>query len=162
MQVTCKYEWLKIFAIHYFTLTTNQHLFFNADKWNTWELQFCSCWCFRMMRLYGRLLDGSFKVTCVHRCTSAIWACHFLGFCPKVQVPLRYFCLLTHRKLTKSVEALRDSGHLMEVTDVTLDVIKAQHRTLILVVVFVLFIRAATQLVLYHLRRYNHNGQGLT
>lgn len=43
----------------------------------------------------------------------------------------------------------------MEVTDVTLDVVQAQDRPLVVVVVvvlvFVLLVGAATQLVLYHL-----------
>lgn len=48
----------------------------------------------------------------------------------------------------------------MKVTDVTLDIVEAQHRPLVVVVVvLVLLIGAATQLVLYHLRG-QKNGAG--
>lgn len=42
---------------------------------------------------------------------------------------------------------------LVKVADVTLDVVQAQHRSLVVAVVLVLPARAAAQLVLDHLRR---------
>lgn len=51
----------------------------------------------------------------------------------------------------------RDSRSLVKVTDVTLDVVQAQHRALVAAAVLVFPARAATQLVFNHLGR---NGRG--
>lgn len=61
-----------------------------------------------------------------------------------------------HRAAQRQERAAAPSSRparLVKVTDVTLDVVEAQDRTLVVVVaVLELLIRAATQLVLYHLR----------